>query len=55
MDDKNSKSKRKPEPTVAPGFDDEKPGENATLEDIKKGNSTKVIRLFWDENDPSWE
>ncbi|MDP4182780.1 MAG: hypothetical protein Q8942_17045 [Bacillota bacterium] len=40
-------------PTVAPGYDDEKFGEHATKEDIKKGNSTKVIRVFWDENDPS--
>ncbi|HEY9062085.1 MAG TPA: hypothetical protein VIO64_16510 [Pseudobacteroides sp.] len=39
-------------PTVAPGINDEQLGENATKEDIKNGNSTKVIRLFWDENDP---
>lgn len=39
-------------PTVAPGINDEQLGENATKEDIKNGNSTKVIRMFWDENDP---
>lgn len=38
---------------VAPGFDDEKFGEEASLEDIKKGNYRKEIRVFLDENDPS--
>lgn len=38
---------------VAPGFDDEKFGEDATPEDKRKGNYTKVVRVFWDENDPS--
>jgi len=45
--------KRKKEPRTAPGFDDRKFGEDATREDIKKGNYTKVTRVFLDENDPS--
>jgi hypothetical protein len=40
-------------PTVAPGYNDEKFGEDATSKDIKNGNSTKTIRIFLDENDPS--
>lgn len=47
------KKKRKPEHRVAPGFSDEKFGEDASEEDIKKGNSTKVTRVYLDENDPS--
>lgn len=52
---KNDKQKRprKKEPNVAPGFSDEKFGEDATAEDIRKGNYTKVTRVFLDENDPS--
>lgn len=45
--------RKKKEPTVAPGFEDERFGENATPEDIRKGNATKVTRVFLDENDPS--
>lgn len=45
--------KAKKEPTVAPGFEDERFGENATREDIRKGNFTRVTRVFLDENDPS--
>ena len=41
------------EPRVAPGLDDMKFGENASKEDIHKGNNTKVTRAFLDENDPS--
>lgn len=43
-----SKRSRKKEPVVAPGFDDERFGENATEEDIKNGNYTKVTRVFFD-------
>lgn len=50
--DKNE-YRRKKEPVVAPGFDDERFGEKATEEDIKRGNYTKVTRVFLDENDPS--
>lgn len=53
MDDKNTKRKGKKEPIVAPGFNDRKFGEAATREDIKKGNYTKVTRVYLDENDPS--
>lgn len=52
MRDKNKKSRRK-EPTVAPGMSDEKFGEHASPEDIKKDNYTKVTRVYLDENDPS--
>lgn len=48
-----SKGKNKREPRVAPGFNDSKFGESATDEDIRKGNYTKVTRVFLDENDPS--
>jgi hypothetical protein len=51
-DNRKIKLKSK-EPRVAPGFDDEKFGEDATKEDIRKGNSTRVTRVFLDENDPS--
>lgn len=50
---KEQRRKRKKEPTVAPGFSDEVFGEDATEEDIKKGNYTKVTRVYLDENDPS--
>jgi hypothetical protein len=54
MEDNSKKSRKtKKEPSVAPGYDDEKYGEKATWEDIRKGNSTKVTRVFLDENDPS--
>jgi hypothetical protein len=52
MTDKKERKRRK-DPTVAPGFSDEKFGEDATKEDIRKGNFTKVTRAFLDENDPS--
>lgn len=52
MKGKKETKDRQQGPTVAPGINDEQLGENATREDIKKGNSTKVIRMFWDENDP---
>lgn len=44
---------RNHEPRVAPGFNDEKFGEDSSKEDIRKGNSTKVTRVYLDENDPS--
>ncbi len=53
MEDKRGKSRKRKTPAVAPGYDDEKFGEDATKEDIKKGNYTKSIRLFLDENDPN--
>lgn len=53
MSNNKSFEKKKKEPTVAPGFSDEKFGEMATEEDIKKGRSTKVTRVFLDENDPT--
>jgi len=46
--DKNGKG-----PRVAPGFSDDKFGEEATPEDIRKGNYTRVTRVYLDENDPS--
>lgn len=41
------------EPTVAPGYNDRKFGEKATEKDIKAGKSTRVTRVYLDENDPS--
>jgi len=40
-------------PTVAPGYNDRKFGEKATDKDKKTGNSTRVTRVYLDENDPS--
>ncbi len=53
MPEKKKDRKERKEPTAAPGFNDRKFGEDATEEDIKKGNFTKVTRVFLDENDPS--
>lgn len=53
MENKKRNKNVKKNPTVAPGYNDEKFGEDATKEDIRKGNSTKVVRVFLDENDPS--
>lgn len=50
---RKDKRQKKREPSVAPGFEDERFGEDATAEDIKKGRSTKITRVFLDENDPS--
>lgn len=51
---KKGREKRKPaEPVTAPGYDDRKFGEDASAEEIKKGNYTKTIRVYYDENDPS--
>lgn len=47
---KNNKRKA---PLVAPGYNDRKFGEKASEKDVKSGNSTKVTRVFLDENDPS--
>ena len=49
----NTKKNKPKEPTVAPGLNDRKFGEKAAEKDIKKGNYTKVTRVFLDENDPS--
>ena len=49
----DQKKDRKREPKFAPGIDEEKAVyQDATKEDIKKGNTTKVTRVFLDENDP---
>lgn len=54
MKEEEKKKERKSEPKYAPGINDEKiVYQDASEEDIKKGNSTKVIRLVLDENDPS--
>jgi hypothetical protein len=53
MDDKKKCKDKKREYRVAPGFNDEKFGEDATREEIRNGDSTKVTRVFLDENDPS--
>lgn len=53
MVDDRRKKKRKKTPVVAPGIHDLKFGEDATREEVKKGESTKVTRVFLDENDPS--
>lgn len=51
-DDK--KGERKDTPKYAPGIDDDKiVYQKASKEDIKKGNSTKVTRVFLDENEQS--
>lgn len=43
----------KGKPVVAPGFEDDMFWEDADEEDIRRGNYTKVSRLYLDENDPS--
>jgi hypothetical protein len=48
-----SVSRKHKEPTAAPGFDDSRFGEKATEEEIRTGKSTKVTRVYLDENDPS--
>lgn len=51
-EDKNKEKKGTPK--YAPGLDDEKiVYQSASKEDIKKGNSTKVTRVYLDENEPS--
>ncbi|MDK2809949.1 MAG: hypothetical protein PWR27_658 [Petroclostridium sp.] len=50
---KKDLKKRKKEPTVAPGMEDDPRGEDATKEDKAKENVTRVTRLVWDENDPT--
>ncbi|MGE4282396.1 MAG: hypothetical protein AB7G87_01610 [Clostridia bacterium] len=50
--DRNSRKVKK-EPTVAPGMERDPRGEDATRKDKEEGNTTKVTRLVWDENDPS--
>jgi hypothetical protein len=53
MSNKNKFKNGEEAKKVAPGFDDERFGEDATRDDKKKGNYTKVVRVFLDENDPS--
>lgn len=53
MKNEDKRKNKKKAPTVAPGFNDEKFGEDATAEDLRKGNYTQVTRVFLDENDPS--
>ncbi len=53
MGERKQRKKEKRPPRVAPGFDDAKFGEDASEEEIRKGESTRVIRVFLDENDPS--
>jgi len=45
--------KNKSAPKVAPGLSNGKFGEDASEEDIRRGNYTKVTRVYLDENDPS--
>lgn len=52
MEVKDNK-KNRTSPKVAPGLSDGKFGEDASEEDIRKGNYTKVTRVYLDENDPS--
>lgn len=52
MDKKKVRNTNK-QPIVAPGFEDERFGEQATKKDRENGNVTKVTRVFLDENDPS--
>lgn len=53
MDGKEKKIKL-PKDATAAGIDpDASYGVNATKSDIKKGESTKVTRLVYDEYDPS--
>jgi hypothetical protein len=53
MVEKKRNKRNNKAPTVAPGYNDEKFGEDATREDVKSGKSTKTSRVFLDENDPS--
>lgn len=50
---KKDKDTKKRVPRVAPGFSDHKFGEKATEDEIRRGESTRVTRVFLDENDPS--
>lgn len=53
MPEHKKKSKSRRRPIVAPGYNDEKFGEDATDEDILEDDYTRVTRVFLDENDPS--
>jgi len=50
---KKDKDTKKRVPRVAPGFSDHKFGEKATEDEIRRCESTRVTRVFLDENDPS--
>lgn len=48
------KKREKQEPTIAPGIDDnEELEQNATKEEIARGDYTEVTTLSYDEVDPS--
>ncbi|WP_200894729.1 hypothetical protein [Bacillus alveayuensis] len=48
------KKREKQEPTIAPGIDDDEELEqNATKEEIARGDYTEVTTLSYDEVDPS--
>lgn len=49
----NKNKNNKSTPKVAPGLSDSKFGEAASKEEIRRGESTKVTRVYLDENDPS--
>lgn len=53
MKDAKRQGDKKKEPSVAPGYNDRKFGEKASREDIERGDSTRVTRVYLDENDPS--
>lgn len=54
QEDKHDERLEKRSPTIANGIDnDEELAEEATEEEIKRGDYTKVTRLAWDEYDPS--
>lgn len=53
MKDVKKRKEGKKGPAAAPGYDDRKFGEKASREDIARGDSTRVTRVYLDENDPS--
>ncbi len=52
MRDRKREKGKKAEPSVAPGINEEDLGEDASREDKKRGNYTRVIRVYLDEHDP---
>lgn len=47
---------KKDQPSIAPGMDDQEELEqNATEEEVEKGEYTSVTTLSYDEVDPSWK
>lgn len=52
--EEDKKNYKKNNPKYAPGLDDEKViFQDASKEDIEKGNTTKVTRVYLDEHEPS--